>query len=60
MKSRAWGWLAASIALEMSAGAAMLAYFRSKARAASEENWRAVVDKPEEPEGTKEDGVPRD
>jgi hypothetical protein len=55
---KAWHWLAASMACEALAGAAMLAYFRAQAMKRTEASWGAVTAtvKPEPAEGAK-DGV---
>jgi hypothetical protein len=57
---KAWHWLAASVALEGMAGAAMLAYYRSKALARGDKLWDSVLTgNPETVEGAK-DGVSGD
>jgi hypothetical protein len=52
-----WHWWAASVALELAAGASVLAGYRCKAIARTSETWDAVSDKRE---GVKEDGVSGD
>jgi hypothetical protein len=59
VKPKPWQFIAASVVLEMAAGAAMLAYYRARAIATSEKNWGEAL-KPEPTEGEKKDGVPDD